>query len=385
MLGLFTVYLFYRSLLLLFGQTVYSLAGTWAFAFSPLLYYYTLNPLPDNICIFFLCWSLYLFVSYKNTNKKKYLLFSYLALSIATLVKLPFGIYFVIPALYVIMQQQGNIFRKFIRSLPDLLYMLVILLPVITWYLWVIPQMEGNPVLTGVFNDSSKSKYFNYLAYYILEILPGILLNYILLPVFIAGLYFIYRYKAYKTIAARCFIVCTILLCLYIMFEANALGYAHDYYFFPFLPILFIISTYGIKSLYELRTKPVTVILTIIITALPFMAYLRMQGRWSENRPGFNKSIYDFKADLKNAVPSDALVVTGNDESRYIWMYHLVKKGWNFKNDSITPLQLNSMIAGGAEYLYSDSKKIEDSSFASLLDTLIMQRGDVKVYKLRAE
>ena len=39
----------------------------WAFSFSPVCYYYTLNPLPDNLCLCFAVWSMHYFIRYRNS------------------------------------------------------------------------------------------------------------------------------------------------------------------------------------------------------------------------------------------------------------------------------------------------------------------------------
>ncbi len=65
----------------------------WCFNFSPVFYYYTLNPMPDNMALCCAIWSVGLFYSYIHVPKTKYVVWSALFLCLASLVKLPFILY----------------------------------------------------------------------------------------------------------------------------------------------------------------------------------------------------------------------------------------------------------------------------------------------------
>ena len=98
--------------------------------------------------------------------------------------------------------------------------------------------------------------------------------------------------------------------------------------------------------------------------------------------PGFNKDLLVYKTELQKAVPKNALVVVGNDVSHFIFFYYVDKKGWGFHNDELTAEQLQQMIEHGARYLYTDSRNV-DAGIKSHLDTLILERGTIKVYSLK--
>ena len=68
----------------------------------------------------------------------------------------------------------------------------------------------------------------------------------------------------------------------------------------------------------------------------------------------------------------------------HIVHYYIDKKGWGFNNDNLTKGELESMINKGAEYLYSDSRKIDNNpEIVHLLDKLILEKGTIKVYSLK--
>ena len=89
------------------------------------------------------------------------------------------------------------------------------------------------------------------------------------------------------------------------------------------------------------------------------------------------------KTELRDAVPKDALVVAGNDESHFIFFYYIDKKGWGFHNDNLTSNMLQTMIEEGAEYLYTDSKEVyTNKQLSAYLDKLILEKGSIKIYRL---
>jgi hypothetical protein len=173
-------------------------------------------------------------------------------------------------------------------------------------------------------------------------------------------------------------------VCAYFLYELNMIANVHDYYLFPFLPLLFILVAYGAYHMLYHQKKPVRYLAIGLLLILPLTAYLRMQVRWSVDSPGFNKDLLTYKHDLRGAVPKNALCVVGNDESHHIFFYYLDKKGWGFDRDELVATKLKQMIDLGAGYLYSDSRIVDgNKEIEPYLDRLIIERGSVKVYSLR--
>jgi hypothetical protein len=122
----------------------------------------------------------------------------------------------------------------------------------------------------------------------------------------------------------------------------------------------------------------------LLLLLLPITCYLRMHGRWNPDSPGFNKDLLIYKTELREAVPKNALVIAGNDDSHSIFFYDIDKKGWGFHNDNLTPIKLKDMIEKGAEYLYADSRNIDSNSEITVyLDKLILEKGTIKVFSLK--
>jgi hypothetical protein len=117
---------------------------------------------------------------------------------------------------------------------------------------------------------------------------------------------------------------------------------------------------------------------------LPLTAFLRIDSRWNPEKPGFNKDLLIYREELRKAVPEDVLCIAGNDLSGFIFFYYIDKKGWGFYYDELDAQQLSRMIEEGAGYLYSDSRKVEAKpGISPLLDDLIIERGSIKIFKLK--
>jgi hypothetical protein len=383
LIGLLSILGIYKLLDSLFHKTILSVIGAWAFNFSPSFYYHTINPLPDNFALCCSIWGLTLFFIWYNNKKTKYLIFSALLLSIGALCKLPFIIYYIVPLVYFVTLVIKIGFNKkvFFQSLGAFSFSV---LP-ITWYLFVIPKWHGNVIVKGMLNNNdSIIKLLDYFQHNLISTLPELLINYGSLIFFLAGFYFLFKKKSFRNPKFILLVSLSILTLMYYLFEANAIAKIHDYYLFPFYPLLFILVAYGAYNLYTSKIKFYRYLTVFLFLLLPITCYLRMQVRWNTDSPGFNKDLLLFKTELQDAIPKDALVVAGNDESHFIFFYYINKKGWGFDNDKLTPEMLNSMIDKGAEYLYTDSNVILNrSNIVTFLDKLILERGTIKIYSLK--
>ena len=381
--GILSILGIYKMLLTLFQNETIAVIGAWTFNFSPCFYYYTINPLPDNFALSCSIWGLALFFIWYKNQKLLTLLSSSLLLSIGALCKLPFIIYFIVPSVYFfrVIIKNGISLKIFIRVSAAFCF---IVFPV-AWYVTVIPNWYGNVVLKGMADNNDSFKIL--LSYYFHTLttsLPELLLNYGSLLFFLFGFYFLFKRKSYKNPTFIVLLSLGLAVLAYYFFEANAIAKVHDYYLFPFYPILFIIVAYGAYYLLISKIKFIRVLTIFLLLILPFTCYLRMRVRWNPDSPGFNKDLLTFKLELRNVVPNDSLVIAGNDESNFIFLYYIDKKGWGFKKNNLTAEKLLSMISKGARYLYSDSRTIEsDPNLTSYFDKLILEKGSVKVYRLK--
>jgi hypothetical protein len=257
-------------------------------------------------------------------------------------------------------------------------------LPII-WYLYVIPGWHGNIIVKGMFNNEDTAlQLLDYYQHNLISNLPELLLNYGSLVFFLAGFYFLFKKKSYRDPKFVLILALSIIVLIYYFFEANAIAKVHDYYLFPFYPLLFMLVAYGASNLFISKNKFIKYFTVILLLLLPLTSYLRMQNRWNPGAPGFNQDLLSYKTELQHAVPKDALVVAGNDESHFIFFYYIDKKGWGFDNDNLTPQGLQTMIEKGAGYLYSDSRTIDtNSEIVPYLDKLVLEKGSVKIFSLK--
>src|SRR5690606_30682177 len=316
--GLLSILGIYKLLDVLFQKTILSLIGAWAFNFSPSFYYYTINPLPDNLALCCSIWGLVLFFKWYNKKRSIHLIFSSILLSIGALCKLPFIIYLIVPITYFACAFIKNGFNKKIAQ-QSLIAISFSIFP-IAWYLMVIPHWQGNVIVRGMLDNSeSFTQLVDYYQHNLISTLPELLIGYGSLIFFLAGFFFLFKNKTYRNPKFILLLSLSILAIVYYIFEANAIGKIHDYYLFPFYPLLFILVAYGAFNLYSSKITFNRYLTYLLIVVIPITCYLRMQSRWNSDSPGFNKDLLTFKTELQNAVPKDALVIAGNDISHFIF------------------------------------------------------------------
>lgn len=382
-IGLLSVFGLYKLLKLLFNHDFLAVAGAWAFNFSPCFYYYTINPMPDNFALCCAIWGIAIFFSWVKSGHSYALPVSGLLLGIAALCKLPFILYFVVPLIYfmILAKEQKSWKVTLIKGSKVLIFTILPL----AWYVSVVPQWHSNGIVQGILDNKVPAReMLGYLWHNLTITLTDLLLNYGSVLFFLCGFYFIRKNKAFKNRLFPLFVAWGAVIVLYFLFELNMIGKSHDYYLFPFFPLLFILVAYGAYNLFQAHSRLIKYFVVILLLILPLLAYLRMANRWDPTYPGFNKDLLVYKNELREAVPKNALCIAGNDISHYIFFYYIDKKGWGFDNNNLSGEKLQKMISDGARYLYSDSRQLEtNQEVAPFLDELVMEKGSVRVYSLK--
>lgn len=374
----------YFLLLVLFKNQILAVMGAWAFTFSPTFYYYSINPQPDNMALTAGIWGLALFFSWLNQKKSHLLWLSALFLAISTLCKLPFIAFYMAPFVYFLKQLKLENEAVIIKQ--GAVFLLFSLFP-ITWYTWVIPTWDANPIIWGMLEQrEALSRLLYYFQFNLISNLPELLLNYGSVLFFLSGFYFFKKIKAFKDKRFPLILGVSLTVLAYYLFEANAIAKVHDYYLFPFLPLLFILVGYGAYNLYVSKQKAWRYFTLFALAILPLTCYLRMKDRWNPESPGFNPDLLKYKSELRAAVPDDALVVTGNDISSCIFLYYIDKKGWSFTDGHLSGEELKQLSLDGAEYLYIDSEAfIQREDIKKRLAEKVGQFGSVYIYKLKKD
>lgn len=358
-------------------------AATWAFAFSPLFYYYAINPLPDNFALLATVWFLTYFFSYLKSNKTKDLLLSALFISVAILSKLPFIVFGAVVAFYVLTHLFKQNFRQ---ALPTIVAFSLALVPPAIWYGTAIPTWGGNGVLKGVMdNPITWQEIIAILNYHASYTLPKILLNWGSLVFLIVGVVFVFIYRLWRKWLFWAWATLAIATLAYFFFEINMINKVHDYYLMPFLPLLYILVAYGIHQILK-RGKTGVVAVVIISLSMPFFAIQSVQHYWSIEMSGFNNDFFIYREALRKAAPQEALCIMLNDHSNYILSYQIDKKGFIFANDIPSAWVKDMILRFDATYLYSDNRALDENPETALyFDRLIGQYGTVKVFKLKAK
>ncbi|MCW5924568.1 MAG: glycosyltransferase family 39 protein [Saprospiraceae bacterium] len=368
----------------LFGDSLAALAGAWALHFSPAFFYYMVNPLPDNFALCCSIWGLAFFFHWYARRGWGALFAAGFFISLAALCKLPFVIYFVVP--FVCFAKEYLRKKAWREPVRGALTMAIFLIPPVAWYAWVIPTWQGTDVVGGILdNRFPMSRLLRFVFDNLVSTLPEMLLNYAAVPFFAAGFYFAFKRKAYRDGRFALLVALSAAALLYFFYEINMIANVHDYYLFPFVPLLFILVSYGAMQMLGggVAAQRVAVFLLLL---MPLTAYLRTRNSWNPDSPGFNKDWLLHKKELREAAPDSALCVVGNDDSYQIFFYHINKKGWAFAENRLTPSALKGMVNEGAQYLYSDTRQVDEQpALRPLLDSLVLERGTVRVFRLRKE
>lgn len=381
LIGFATVWGMYRLCNIIFNHKASGIIAAWAFSFSPLFYYYTINPLPDNFALCCGVWSLVFFFRYIQIQRFAHILLSGAFLCLATLAKLPFIVYGAVAAAYWLMYRTDPDRN---RWTPILVYSLM-LVPAIAWYVSVIPGWTGNGVVAGVLDTSTYTVagVLHILIGTVVSMLPEMLLNYAATPLFIAGLFFFTRNRLWQHRLFLPLLLLFLSVTAYYFFEINMIALVHDYYLFPVLPLLFMAVAYGAFRLLSTEKKWQRMTVTVLLAVQPILAMARIDGRWGTENPGFNKVYYYQKDELRKLVPEDAYCVVGNDVSGFILLYYLDRKGWTYHSDMLNEHDLRYFITCGAGYLFADGAANENPGILRLTDGIVYHKEGLKVYKLK--
>lgn len=371
--GVFSMLGFYLLANAIFRNKVAAALGAGAFFFSPVLYYYTVNPLPDNLALCFAIYALYFFVAWFNSGKRTHLFIYAVFLSLATLTKLPF-VLFGTPFLILVLKKK--------LPLSQIFAFILILAPSWVWYASVIDTWIDKGVVLGVMNGGYDFlTYLDYIQHNFISSIPELLINYATLTLFIYGTFRIIRNGKTLRHGLPLYLFMSLLaMVLYVLFELNMIAKVHDYYLFPLLPFLFLIILYGFLKMKQAPKPFFRVLAFVCMLATPVTAYLRCHTRWNMEHPGFNANLLKHKNEIRTLLPPNAICLTGNDDSGFINLYYLDRKGYIFYADMISVAMLEDYRKKGVTHVVSDALMGDD--VRAFLKTPVAVFGDITIYKL---
>jgi len=350
------------------------------YLFCPVIFYYIINPLPDNLALAAGIWYLYHIVSYQQSNENRYLFLASISLLIATLAKLPFLMFSIVSIFFFVKDLlRGQ------NSWPKLIafgaIQLAVLVPALLWYHWVMPGWEGNGILKGVFDgETDWANNAKILTYHSKTMFPFLLLYPSVWLPLLVGLVFGFRISTKDISWIWSLVGITF---LYLILQWDVIGTVHDYYLMPFLPWLYIFVTLGIEKLLKTRSIIWSVVALICLLSTPIVSYQMTVDKWYA--VWYNKDLYTHRQVLIDAVPNDELCIMLRDMSKYVFPYQVNKRGYIYPNESLSGKTVEKLIKDkGIHYLYSDSRKFEEKvDVQPLLDSLILEAGSIHVYRLK--
>ncbi|MEZ4960067.1 MAG: glycosyltransferase family 39 protein [Saprospiraceae bacterium] len=386
LIGLCSVACMFFLLKYLLGDVQAALAGAWAFNFSPVFFYFTTCPIPDNLALCGAIGSLAFFFRFTKTQSWRNALLSAFMLSLGTAAKLPYILFAAPPAFYIL----SAFFKKGIsNSSKETLLALIYfawMLPTFAWYAWVIPTWN-NGIVQGVFESKmTTQEILNTLDYHLKTMFPERLTNWGAVPLLLAGCFYAIKKKAWQQERFWMLASMGLLIFAYWGFEFNMIGIVHDYYMMPFLLPLFILIAYGVKQLLAERHKVKWFFLAFLLT-LPSFAFNYTKRDWTPKKAYYNQDLFRYKEDLKNAAPPGSKCIIIQDPLWYVFSYIIDKRGFVFTNEYLPGHWVEDLRKNyGVTYMYSSSRKVdEDPEVAANFEELVMERGEIKVFKLKTD
>ena len=402
-LSIVTVGLFYlyKLLLKVLSDIVYALSFTFLFFSSTILIYYTNNYLPDAAAFGFTLIGWYFYYGFFiNRNRTRFFIISILFFTLASLLKVTYGLYLA-AALLSLIVFEIFVNRKFSlkRYYPYLLSFMLSFLIIAAWYFYVIQYNKTNNVdsflmhykpiwaitslqVADVWEYISNYWYTKY--YYESTIHTFILL-------ILAGLFFVK--KSNKVILT--FAITSTIGSLIYFFLFYSQFKAHDYYFIALIPaiIFLVISSFiSIQNSYPKIIGNIffkIVIITILILSLNY-ARDKVLDRYDENNHDMIDIIgwqLDNSEDYINSIGivEEAKVIVIQDYTPNGSLYFLNRRGWTLSDTSDTDIKnLHSYIQEGAEYLLlTNTQYLNNNSINLVVRDIVGEYNDVTIYNLK--
>jgi hypothetical protein len=372
----FLMFGFYKWMRLYFKEET-SRLSTYFLCFSPLLYYYCVNPLPDILGLAFTMWFLFFSGKYLNTGKTNDLVFASVFLMLAALIKLPFILFgaVLIPGINSGFAKQGRI-----KGVLRVGLILGILIPVGLWYTYAIPSWKGNGIISGVFgNDKSAGDLLKYFWFHLVSTFPELISNYAAFPLVVLGLFFGIKsrnrlFKKHLPIS-----LAFLAVVVYFIFELNMIEKSHDYYLLPFVPFIFLLLAYGLDKTAASKYKTLIFLLLAIV---PIAAYLRIQHRWDTVDPGFNSAYLYEQQEIQSHIPEKAICIVDHDNSKFIALYYLKRNGFSLHKNELSPEKLKEYIIKGASVLITENPEFRPENFPEFGFEEVYT-GGLKIYKIQ--
>lgn len=321
--------------------------------FSPLLYYYCINPLPDILALCFAIWSLNYFFEFLKAKKTLHFLMFSFFLMLAALVKLPFILFGGVFVLYAYSEFKNKNSKE---ALSKGLILVLAMIPVFAWYIKAIPTWKGNGITSGL---ATNNKTFIYLLdcfqFNLISSVPELITNYASCLFLVAGIYLFFKNFKVSISKYKYYFLLFVLFSIYFLFELNMIEKTHDYYLMPFVPLIFLVVAFGANYFWQKNYKKLVLFIACIV---PLTAWLRIHERWNTENPGFVKDYLTNQTQIQNLIPPSEKCIVDYDESQFISLYYLKRNGYSLFEKEINPSVLRERYNKGAKYFITENLSI---------------------------
>lgn len=380
-IGIITVLGFYFLIKCLFGNKFIASLASYTFNYSPVFYYYSINPLSDICALGASIWMMYFLFRYAQQLRIKDFIISSILLMLAGLFKLPYFMFGIMPLTFLVFRFFNKTFSR-IEILKQLVILFLFSMPVAAWYIYAISGWGYMGVIKGVTANADFSELWIYLKFAFFQWLPNHLINPFGLLFCCTGLMIMMRKQNFGSIIRGMLISGFLITVLYYAYEINMIAKVHDYYMLPFLPWLHILISSGIQLVY--KSNKFRWILIPLLIAMPIFTFFKIDAFWDINRNGYKVDWFNYSAELKSTVPRDSLCIILNDNTGVVIPYVIDKQGFVFDKNDLPAMWIEDMILRRrATYMYSDSRVVDTSSeVRKYLDYMIVEKGNIRVFKL---
>lgn len=357
-----------------------ALLGAILFQYSPLFYFYTMNPLPDLLALTGMMVYLYFIIAHRETQRRRDLIWASVALLVATLAKLPFLMVSIVSIYFFVVDLLNKGFKQPKPYLQAAIQLLVIA-PALAWYIWVMPSWGDGAVLTGIFKDGlfneNNSRIFDV---HMNTFFPHVLLYPPVWALILIGLWVLIR-DGKRLGWIYPLIGITI---LFEILELPTIEIVHDYYLMPFLPWMYVLVGLGVDKLIRLQPWLAIAGLGLCIYSAIYTPPIASYN-WTVERGYFNHDLFTHRDQLVAAAPKGSNVIVLNDHTSCIFSYTIDKRAHNFDQDFLPPLWIDDMIRNyGVTYIYSDSEPVnQNPEVLAYVDEEVLVAGSIHVFRLK--
>lgn len=302
------------------------MVGTLAFAFSPELFYHSVNAVPDVLALTAMVWGWLGLRKWILSPKQPFVLWaSTLALALAGMVKMQFLVVaFPVAALF---------FRNGWKPIPLKVWLqmtaaaLAILLPTLWWYGYareLTARYGLHEFVHAMRHAQSIAQALGILAQTFWSTLPETWAGYGSL------LWLVLSWKYPKNRGLKNEWGAYALGCLLFYFAVQYQFIHHGYYGFIFIPALAIFAGFGAMYLQQLTWGPKANLL--LVFAVPILAYIRVvPANWSERNYRIPQEFIsaENRDSFKQWAPPNGTAIVGPDQTGCVFLYYLRIKGFN--------------------------------------------------------